>query len=97
MPPSRGSLWPPARIPNSSPSWERFKPDEPVLQLLRKDSPEKHNPHLLGLNLCFCLWRMGFGDRAFPVSLLKSVTLTFECLVIKIRYGIGPSLWLDAK
>jgi hypothetical protein len=25
------SLWPPACIPNSSPSQERFKPDEPIL------------------------------------------------------------------
>jgi hypothetical protein len=25
------SRWPPARIPNNSPSRERFKPDEPIL------------------------------------------------------------------
>jgi hypothetical protein len=31
---------------------------------------------------------MGFGDRAFPVSLLKSVTLASECLVIEIWYGL---------
>jgi hypothetical protein len=40
---------------------------------------------------------MGFNDQAFPVSLLKSVTLAFERLVIEIQYGIGPSLLLDAK
>jgi hypothetical protein len=27
----RESLWPPSRIPRSSPSWERFKFDEPIL------------------------------------------------------------------
>jgi hypothetical protein len=38
-----------------------------------------------------------FSDRVFSVSLLKSVTLAFESLVIEIWYGIGPSLLLDAK
>jgi hypothetical protein len=41
--------------------------------------------------------RNGFGDRAFHVSLLKSVTLAFEYLFVEIQYDIGPSLLLDAK
>jgi hypothetical protein len=97
MPPSWGSLWPPAYIPNSSPSRERFKPDEPVLRLLRRDSMKKHHPRSLGLNLRFCLWRTGFDNRTFPVSLLKSITLAFERLFVEIRYSIGPLLLLDAK
>jgi hypothetical protein len=34
------SRWPLARIPNSSPSRETFKPDEPILRSLQRDSPE---------------------------------------------------------
>jgi hypothetical protein len=49
------------------------------------------------LDLRFCSVRNGFSDRAFPVSLLKSITLAFERLLVEIRYGIGPSLLLDAK
>jgi hypothetical protein len=37
------SQWPPVRIPNISPSWERFKPDEPILRSLRRDSSESVN------------------------------------------------------
>jgi hypothetical protein len=43
------------------------------------------------------LWPTGFSDRVFPISLLKSVTLAFECLIIKIWYGVGPSLLLAVK
>jgi hypothetical protein len=37
---------------------------------------------------------MGFNDQAFPVSLLKSINFAFKHLVIKIWYGVGPSLWI---
>jgi hypothetical protein len=39
----------------------------------------------------------GFGDWAFLVSLLKSVTPAFERLFVEIHCGIGPSLLLDVK
>jgi hypothetical protein len=51
----------------------------------------------MGLDLCFCWLQKGFGDRAFLVSLLKSVTLAFECLVVEIWYEVGPSLLLAVK
>jgi hypothetical protein len=61
--------------------------------LLSKTSPSPLSNWLpksnTGLDLCFCVI---FGDRAFPVLLLKSVTLTFERLVAKIQYEVVPSL-----
>jgi hypothetical protein len=30
--------------------------------IIVKRFPKKHHPRSLGLNLCFGLWRMGFGD-----------------------------------
>jgi hypothetical protein len=38
----------------------------------------------LGLNLHFIHVDWGFGDRALCLSLLESITLAFECLVIEI-------------
>jgi hypothetical protein len=43
------------------------------------------------LDLRFCWMRNGFDDRVFSVSLLKSVTLAFERLLVEIR-GFGMLL-----
>jgi hypothetical protein len=79
------SPWPLARIPNSSPSQVRYNPNESILRFVRGDCPKKRHPHSLGLNLhCFSC-DQGVDNRAFFAPLLKSVTLTFECLIIGIH------------
>jgi hypothetical protein len=79
----RVSLWPPFRIPNSSPSQARFNPDEPTLRLVWTGFSESVT--LGHWDWTFTIFRrdieasmsMGFS-KTFPQ---KSVTLTFECMV----------------
>jgi hypothetical protein len=47
--------------------------------------PRKCHPRSLGLNLCFESCDKGFDNQAFFAPLLRSVTIAFKHLVVKIR------------
>jgi hypothetical protein len=60
-----------------------------------EEIPRKASPSLVGIEPLLQFAMDGF-QRLCALSVVKSVTLTFECLIIEIEYRVGLSLLLGA-